>query len=216
MVDVLMVFATVLLDTWEKLVSKKCAPMVALVMGDATVLPESVNAMLAMVVLIALNQFAQTVRTVNVEMMPTVCAKLDGRVPHVVKSLARRTAKPTEESATKETASVLLVLLVFNVKPRLMSALTVAQETVSVTSGANNATAMMDSLETIVQFVHALTAATNQMDDASMEHATVHQIIAEKIAQKRIVQMPALVMVAAIAMITAATANQDGLDMIAA
>jgi hypothetical protein len=108
--------------------------------------------MLAMVVLIALNQFAQTVKMVIVVVMHHVYAKSDGKEPPVTRRPARLAVRPMVASATTVTACAQLVLLVFNVRPRLMCVPMAAPEVVFVMSGANNATAMTDSAEMIALF----------------------------------------------------------------
>lgn len=86
---------------------------------------------------------------------------------------------------------------------------------VFVMSSASNVIAMKDSVETIALFEFAFMAAMSQMVDASTGPATVLPTLVEPIAALKIVPTAAHFTENVTAMLTVATANQAGLDMIA-
>jgi hypothetical protein len=216
MVDVLMEFAIVRQDSWERPVNRRCVPTDVLDMDDAMVSPASASATLVMEVLIALNRFVQIVRMETVEMMRLACAKLVGLETPVERRLVTRTVKSMAVNAILETVCVHLAWLVCNVKSRSMFAQADALEMEFVTSGASNATAMMDLVETIAAFDRAQGDATNPMVVASMELVTVHPTSLEAIAVLRIAQMPVPVMASVTAMLILATVSLVGLVTTAA
>lgn len=106
---VLTEFATARPVTWVSRVSRRCVQMDAVGTVVVMVSRASANVMSAMVGSIVPSLCVLTAKMVIVVMMPRVCAKLDGKAPHVWINLARENVVPTAGivTAIRANASVL-------------------------------------------------------------------------------------------------------------
>lgn len=163
--------------------------------------------------LIALNQSAQIVPMVTVEMTQPAFARLDGKARPAPRRLARWVVKITEASATKGTACALLDCLVWNVQSRPSCAPMAAVATEFVMSGARCARAMKGSRDSIARLRAVVMAAMSLMVAATTEPACVPQASWERAAKSRPVPETAWTTECATPSPELAIASQAGLDM---
>lgn len=171
---VLRVFVSVLLVSWEKHAKQRCVQMVARDTEGVMVSLESVNVILVMEVLIALNQLALIVEiTESVAMRCLVSAKLDGKELLVKRRLVMASALKMVVNAETESACVLLAALVFNVEFRSLTVSMIVMETEFARNLPKNATALKDTVERIANSPNVQVAAMSLTDVASMDNVTV-------------------------------------------
>jgi len=119
-----------------------------------------------------------------------------------------------EAYAVMEIACMHLVLSEFNLNQMLKFVQKDAVEMVNAIMQQDSAIVMKDLAEVIAVLRDALVVVMNQMENASMELASAHQITVALIVLERTALITALVMEDAILNHIHAIVNQDGLAMI--
>jgi len=215
--DVLKVLASAHQGSMGKHVRQECAPMLVQDTVDAMVSTESVSAMLVMLESIALNQPALNVRMVVIVVLEVnfpACAKLDGRERLALRNPAIHPALSTEGNASTVSVCAPADSLDFNVSHRSPSAQTTAATMEFVKNLPEHATAtkVMRVLIARDQLVQAV--VTNQMDDASMDRASVPPDSVVTIADNRVVPATATATENATRSHKNACVSLDGVDLI--
>lgn len=215
MVAVLTESAIVPRDSWERHVSKRCAPTAARVMGVAMASLVVVSVMLGMGVQIALSQCVQIVKMVSVAMRLLASVRSAGKVQLAAKSLVKLIVKQMVGSAAMVNACAQLALLAFNARPRLMPAQTTAIRTAFATTRAISAIAPMVSPGLIAPLRPVRTVAMNPTASVTTVHASVPPIMRGPIAKMRIARTLVATTANAMLITEYATATLVSLGMIA-